>query len=63
MSFRGEISGSVAKFRLFSQANHGYQIIVVLLCFSWDIEVSSILLKENSVKPNIKADRSGFFIR
>ena len=63
MSFRGETSGSVAKFRLFSQANHGYQIIVVLSCFSWDIELSSILLKENSVKPNIKADRSGFFIR
>ena len=61
--FAGETSGSVAKFRLFSQANHGYQIIVVLSCFSWAIEVSSILLKENSVKPNIKADRSGFFIR
>ena len=32
--------------------------LVVLSCFSWAIEVTSILLKENSVKPNIKADRS-----
>ena len=39
-----------------------YHTIVALSCFSWVIEVPSISLKENSVKPNIRADRSGFFI-
>ena len=41
---------------------HIYLITVVLSCSSWAIEVTRIMLKENSVKPNIKAVRSGLFI-
>ena len=55
-----EVEGLLSFSLLFYQV---YHIIVVLSCFSWAIEVTSILLKENSVKPNIRTDRSGFFIR
>ena len=33
--------------------------LVVSSSFSWVIEVTSILLKENSVKPNIKLKQIG----
>ena len=44
---------------IFLQLKKDY-FLVVLSCFSRDIEVTSILLKENSAKPNIKADTVKF---